>query len=161
MADDRTPNPKDDVAAPVGAPPEPEASERSLTGREVEIPKRSAGVRRRRGGAGAGRRALSAARVPRVDGTFHCAAEHAPRAACAQRIGVVNAVTARQCRGDEGHQLVAGVRPSRCLTEVDVGVRQLTQAEPAGERGREQQARVVDEAVVVEGDPGPVGAARC
>ena len=46
------------------------------------------------------------------------------------------------------------------VTEVEVGVRQFTEAEPAGERGGEQQARVVHEAVVVEGDVYPVGVAR-
>ncbi len=34
-----------------------------------------------------------------------------------------------------------------------MGVCQFTEAEPASERGREQQARVVHEAVVVEGVP--------
>ena len=42
-----------------------------------------------------------------------------------------------------------------------MGVRQCTEAEPARERGGEQQARVVHEAVVVEGDLYPVGVARC
>ena len=52
------------------------------------------------------------------------------------------------------------MRPACCRTEVEVGVRQITQAETLGERGGKQQARVVDEAVVVEGDLYPVGAAR-
>ena len=38
---------------------------------------------------------------------------------------------------------------------------QFTEAEPASERGGEQQARVVHEAVVIEGDVYPVGVARC
>ena len=92
----------------------------------------------------------------RLDG----AAEHAPGAAGAQRSGVVDALTARERRGDQGQQLVAGVRPPRRVTEVDVGVRQFTEAEPAGERGGEQQPRVVHEAVVVEGAVYPVGVAR-
>ena len=45
--------------------------------------------------------------------------------------------------------------------EVEVGVRQCTEAEPAGERGGEQQACVVHEAVVVEGDVYPVRVTRC
>ena len=41
----------------------------------------------------------------------------------------------------------AFARPG-CVTEVEVGVRQCTEAEPASERGGEQQACVVHEAVV-------------
>ena len=92
---------------------------------------------------------------------LHGAAEHAPGAAGAHRIGVVDAVATRERRGDQGQQLVAGVRPPRCVTEIELGVRQFTQAEPAGERGGEQQTRVVHEVVVVEGDVYPVGVARC
>ena len=77
-----------------------------------------------------------------------------------QGIGVGDAVAAGERRGDQGQQLVAGVRPARCVTEVEVGVRQCAEAEPASERGGEQQARVVHEAVVVEGDVYPVGVAR-
>ena len=54
----------------------------------------------------------------------------------------------------------AFARPRR-VTEVEVGVHKFTEAEPASERGGEQQARVVHEAVVVEGDVYPVGVARC
>ena len=89
------------------------------------------------------------------------ATQHARRPAGAQGIGVGDAVAAGERRGDQGQQLVAGVRPPRRITEVEVGVRQCTEAEPAGERGGEQQARVVHEAVVVEGDVYPVRVARC
>ena len=89
------------------------------------------------------------------------ATEHAGRPAGAQRSGVVDAVATRERRGDQGQQLVAGVRAPRRVTEVEVGVRQFTEAEPAGEGGGEQQPRVVHEAVVVEGDVYAVGAARC
>ena len=92
---------------------------------------------------------------------LHGAAEHAPGASGAQGIGVSDAVAAGERRGDQGQQLVAGVRPHRRVTEVEVGVRQFTEAEPAGERGGEQQARLVHEAVVVEGDVYPVRVARC
>ena len=89
------------------------------------------------------------------------ATQHARRPASAQGIGVSDAVAARERRGDQSQQLVAGVRPARRITEVEVGVRQCAEAEPAGERGGEQQARVVHEAVVVEGDVYPVRVARC
>ena len=98
--------------------------------------------------------------VPRVDGAFTVQPSTRP-APPAQGIGVSDAVAAGERRGDQGQQLVAGVRPPRRITEVEVGVRQCTEAEPAGERGGEQQARVVHEAVVVEGDVYPVGVARC
>ena len=52
-------------------------------------------------------------------------------------------------------------RPPRRVTEVEVGVRQFTEAEPASERGREEQPRIGHQAVVVEGDVYPVGVARC
>ena len=96
-----------------------------------------------------------------MDGALTVQPQHARRPASAQGIGVVDAVAARERRGDQGQQLVAGVRPPRRVTEVEVGVRQFTEAEPARERGGEQQARVVHEAVVVEGDLYPVGVARC
>ena len=89
------------------------------------------------------------------------ATQHARRPAGAHGIGVGDAVAARERRGDQGQQLVAGVRPPRCVTEVEAAVGELLQTEMLGERGREQQARVVHEAVVVEGDLYPVGVARC
>ena len=99
-------------------------------------------------------------KVPRVDGAFTVQPSTLAVAAGAQGIGVSDAVAAGERRGDQGQQLVAGVRPPRRVTEVEVGVRQFTEAEPAGERGGEQQARMVHEAVVVEGDVYPVGVAR-
>ena len=93
----------------------------------------------------------------RLDG----AAEHARRPAGAQRSGVVDALAARERRGDQGQQLVAGVRPPRRVTEVDATVGELLQTEMLGERGREEQPRIGHQAVVVEGDVYPVGVARC
>ena len=89
------------------------------------------------------------------------ATQHARRPAGAQGIGVGDAVAAGERRGDQGQQLVAGVRPPRRVTEVDAAVGELLQTEMLGERGREEQARVVHEAVVVEGDVYPVRVARC
>ena len=93
----------------------------------------------------------------RLDG----ATEHARRPAGAQRSRVVDALAARERRGDQGQQLVASVRPARRVTEVEVAVGELLQTEMLGERGREQQARIGHQAVVVEGDVYPVGVARC
>ena len=83
----------------------------------------------------------------RLDG----ATEHARRPAGAQRSGVVDALAARERRGDQGQQLVAGVRPPRRVTEVEVAVGELLQTEMLGERGREEQPRIGHQAVVVEG----------
>ena len=91
---------------------------------------------------------------------LHGAAEHAPGAAGAHGIGVGDAVAARERRGDQGQQLVAGVRPPRRVTEVDAAVGELLQTEMLGERGREEQPRIGHQAVVVEGDVYPVGVAR-
>ena len=144
-----------------------------LTDRRVEVDRERRGAGSRSGRPGAGEQcaadaveladvapAEAAQEGPERGRRLHGAAEHAPGAAGAQRIGVGDAVAARERRGDQGQQLVAGVRPPRRVTEVEVGVRQFTEAEPAGERGGEQQARVVHQAVVVEGDVYPVGVAR-
>ena len=88
------------------------------------------------------------------------AAEDAGRPARAQRIGVVDAVTARERGGDQGQQLVPDVRPTRGSPEVEVGVDELLQTEMLGERGRQQQPRVGHQAVVVEGCFKPVEAMR-
>ena len=88
------------------------------------------------------------------------AAEDAGRPARAQRIGVVDAVTARERGGDQGQQLVPDVRPTRGSPEVEVGVDELLQTEMLGERGRQQQPRVGHQAVVVEGRFKPVEAVR-
>ena len=70
----------------------------------------------------------------------------------AQRIGVVDAVAARQRRGHQGHHLVAGVGPAWGPAQVQMPVNQLGQAQVLGEDGRKQQPGVVDQAVVVEGN---------
>ena len=75
----------------------------------------------------------------------------------ARRSVVVDALAARERRGDQGQQLVAGVRPPRRVTEVEVAVGELLQTEMLGERGREEQPRIGHQAVVVEGDLYPVG----
>ena len=104
-------------------------------------------------------------KVPSVDGALtvqpSTLAVPPARNAAASSMQSPPASATGERRGDQGQQLVAGVRPAHCVTEVEVGVRQCTEAEPAGERGGEQQARVVHEAVVVEGDVYPVRVARC
>ena len=144
-----------------------------LADRRVEVDRERRGAGSRSGRPGAGEQlaadaveladvapAEAAQESPEGGRRLDGATQHARRPAGAQRSGVVDALAARERRGDQGQQLVAGVRPPRRVTEVEVGVRQCTEAEPASERGGEQQARVVHEAVVVEGDVYPVGVAR-
>ena len=104
----------------------------------------------------------------RGSGHLDRASQHPRRPAGAQRISVVDAVDAvavRQCTEASAEATrVSSLSPAfarpGCVTEVEVGVRQCTEAEPAGERGGEQQARLVHEAVVVEGDVYPLGVTR-
>ena len=57
----------------------------------------------------------------------------------AQRIGVVDAVAARQRRGDQRHYLVAGVGSAWGPAQVQVPVNQLGQAKAQGEGGGKNQ----------------------
>ena len=69
-----------------------------------------------------------------------------------QRIGIVNAVAARQRRGHQRQHLVSRVRPPRRAAQVEVAVNEFTQAHVLGQGGRKKQPGIVDQAVVVEGD---------
>ena len=99
--------------------------------------------------------------VPRVDGALTVQPSTLAVPPARNASASVDALAARERRGDQGHQLVAGVRPPRRVTEVDAAVGELLQTEMLGERGREEQPRIGHQAVVVEGDVYPVGAARC
>src|SRR5215211_7818520 len=55
------------------------------------------------------------------------------------------------------HRLVAGMRPSRYLPQIDMGVEQLAQAQPDRQGGRKDQAGIGDEPLVVKGDSNFVG----
>ena len=69
----------------------------------------------------------------------------------AQRIGVVDAVAARQRRRNQGHHLVAGVGPPRRAAEIEVMVYAFPQTQVMGEGGRQEQAGIGHQAVVVKG----------
>ena len=88
---------------------------------------------------------------------LHRAAQGAGCRPGAQRIGVVNAVAARQCRRKQGHHLVAGVGPPRRAAEIEVIVYEFPQPQVLGEGGRQQQAGIGHQAVVVEGYLDAVG----
>ena len=62
------------------------------------------------------------------------AAESASRPAGAQHVGVVNAVVARQRGRHQGHNLVARVRPTRRVAQVEVLLDQLGQTQVLGQR---------------------------
>ena len=85
------------------------------------------------------------------------AAENAGGPAGAQRIGVVNAVAASQRRRNQGHHLVAGVGQPRGIAEIEVMVDEFPQAQVPGEGGRQEQAGIGHQAVVIKDDADPVG----
>ena len=75
----------------------------------------------------------------------------------ARDIGVVDAISAGQRGCDQRHHLVAGVRPPRRAAEVEVTVDEFPQAQVPGEGGRQEQAGIGHQAVIVEGDTDAVG----
>jgi hypothetical protein len=85
---------------------------------------------------------------------------HASRAAGPQGVRVVDAVTARERRQDQGQELVAAVRMARLVAEIEVAVDQLPKAEVVSQRGRQHEPRIGDQAVVVKGHLEPVEAVR-
>ena len=87
-------------------------------------------------------------------------AQHPLRAAGAQGVRVVDVVAARERRHHERQELVADVGPAGRRPEVEVLVDELPQAQVVGQRGRQEQARVGHQAVVVEGRVEPVEAVR-
>ena len=89
------------------------------------------------------------------------AAENTGRPTGTQRIGVVDAVAARQRRGDQRQYLVPPVGPSRRAAEVEVTVDEFPQAQVPGEGGRQEQAGIGHQVVVVKGDADPVGIVLC
>ena len=93
-------------------------------------------------------------------GGLHGEAQDAARATGPERIRVVDAVAAGERRQDEAQELVAWVRPTRHQPEVEVLVDEGLQAEVVGQGGRQEEARVGHQAVVVEGRVKPVEAVR-
>ena len=93
-------------------------------------------------------------------GCLDCAAQGAGGPTGAQHVGVVNAVATSQRRRNQGHHLVAGVRPARRIAQVEALLDQLGQAQAPGEGGRKDQPGIGHQAVVVEGDLDAVGMVR-
>ena len=79
-------------------------------------------------------------KVPRPEGPqggwrLDYAAESVSRPAGAQRIGVVDAVAARQRRRHQRHNLVARVGSARGIAQVEALLDQLGQTQVLGQRG--------------------------
>ena len=85
------------------------------------------------------------------------AAQGAGRPPGAQHIGVVDAVAARQRGSDQRQQFVPRVRPPRCAAEVEVMVDEFPQAQVLCKGGRQEQAGIGHQAVVVKDDADTVG----
>ena len=85
------------------------------------------------------------------------AAQGAGRPTGAQRIGVVDAVAARQRGSDQRQHLVPRVGPPRRAAQVKVMVDEFPQAQVLGEGHREQQPSIGHQAVVVKRDLDAVG----
>ena len=104
-------------------------------------------------------------KAPKVEGAqgggcLDCAAQGAGGPTGAQHVGVVNAVATSQRRRNQGHHLVAGVRPARRIAQVEALLDQLGQAQAPGQGGRKDQPGIGHQAVVVEGDLDAVGMVR-
>ena len=87
------------------------------------------------------------------------AAQGAGGSAGAQHVGVVDAVAAGQRRRNQGHHLVARVRPAWGAAQIKVPVHQFGQAQAPGQGRRQKQSGIGRQAVIVEGDADAVGVA--
>ena len=85
------------------------------------------------------------------------AAQHPIGSPSAQRVGVVDAVAAHQRRRHQGQQLVAGIRPTRRSSQINVVVDEFTQTQALGQSDRKDQPGIGHQAVVIEGDLDAVG----
>ena len=85
------------------------------------------------------------------------AAENTDRPTSTQRISVVDEVAARQRGSDQRQQFVPRVRPPRCAAEVEVMVDEFPQAQVLCKGGRQEQAGIGHQAVVVKDDADTVG----
>jgi len=89
-------------------------------------------------------------------GGLHDEAEDPRRPARLERGRVVDTVATPKGRGDEREHLVADVRPTWRLPEVEVLLDKLLQAEMLGQGGGQEKPGIGHEAVVVKGHTEPV-----
>ena len=94
---------------------------------------------------------------PQGGGRFDHAPQHRGDPPRTQRIRIVNAVASRQRGGHQGQHLVAGVGPARRAAEIEVMVYEFPQAQVLGESGRQEQAGIGHQTVVVKDDANTVG----
>ena len=85
------------------------------------------------------------------------AAQHLLGPASAQRVGVVNAVATGQRRRHQGQHLVPRIRPTRCISQVNVAVHQFAQTQVMGQRDRQKQSGIGHQAMVIESNMDAVG----
>ena len=69
----------------------------------------------------------------------------------------INAVATSQRRRHQGQHLVARVRPTRRISQVNVAVNQLGQTQVLGQGDRQEQPSIGHQTVIVKGDLDAVG----
>ena len=84
-------------------------------------------------------------------------AQNPGRPAGAQRVGGVDVVAASQRRRNQGHNLVARVRPDRGIAQVEALLDELGQAEMQDQGGGQDQPGISHQAAVSKGDADAVG----
>jgi hypothetical protein len=144
-----------------------------LADRRVEIDREGCGSRSGTGGPGSGQQlaadpvelanvAPGEAPQERAEGRggLDAEAEDPLGATGSQGVRVVDAVAAGEGRHDQGQELVADVRSTGLVAEVEIRIHELTQTEVMGQAGRQQEPRVGDQPIVVEGHIEPVEAVR-
>ena len=93
-------------------------------------------------------------------GRLHGEPEDPSGAARAQGVGVVDAFPTAEGRHDEREDLVADVRPAGRSPKIEVRIDEFAQAQMVRQGGRQHQARVGHQAIVVERCAEPVEAVR-
>jgi hypothetical protein len=77
-----------------------------------------------------------------------------------ESVGISDAVAPGQGRHHERQELVADVGPSRFVAQVEVGIDELAEAQMLGQGGRQEEARISHQTVIVKGRVNPVEAVR-
>ena len=85
------------------------------------------------------------------------ATQHPLGLASAQHVGVVNAVTAGQRRGNQRQHLVARVGPTWRVSQANVAIHQLTQSQMMGQGDGQKQPRIGHQSLIIKGNVDAVG----
>jgi len=105
-------------------------------------------------------RAKAAQERAQSRGSLEGEPENSRRPAGSERVCVVDAVAARERRGDEAEDLVPDVRPTDRGAEIEMRVHQFAQAEMLGQGGRQKKPGIGHQTIVVKGCVEAVGAVR-